>query len=234
MNLSKKALIAAAVTGMLPNASEAAALDVNLVLNPSFENVVGPPPSQALNWAGIISTYAYSLNYTGPAPGGAGTNYWFGGGADPLATQNIDLSGNAVQIDLGLINYDLSAYFSTYLLQKDYGTVRAIFLDGASMQLGSAPVGGATFVGNLAVVGSPFSPNARAWGQDATSGLLPMGTRNVRIELDGEKEPGIGSAADGYIDLVNFQIHQVPEPGTVALFGLAALGGLTLRWWRRR
>lgn len=233
MNLSKKALIAAAVTGMLPNASEAAALDVNLVLNPSFENVVGPPPSQALNWAGIISTYAYSLNYTGPAPGGAGTNYWFGGGADPLATQNIDLSGNAVQIDLGLINYDLSAYFSTYRVQGDYGTVNTIFLDVANMSLGSASVGGAAFVGALAVLDNGTYPDARAWGQDATSGLVPMGTRTIRIELDGFKAPP-GSTCDGYIDLLGLQIHQVPEPGTVALFGLAALGGLTLRWWRRR
>src|SRR5213594_3281068 len=99
MKLSKKALIAAAVTGVLPASTQGAALNENLVLNPSFENV--DTASGALNWTGNVSTYAYSLNYTAAGPAGSGDRYWFGGGADPLAFQLFDLTGNASVIDAG-------------------------------------------------------------------------------------------------------------------------------------
>jgi len=224
MKLSKQALIAAAATGMLPSATKAADFNLNLVVNPSFENVSG---TAAADWMGNVSTYAYSQNYTGPGPAGAGDRYWFGGGADPLAFQLIDLSGNAAQIDASLVAYDLSAFFSTYLLQRDYGTVRALFLDGSSGQVGSAAIGGATFVGNL-----PVGPgDARGWGQDVLSGLVPMGTRTVRIELDGDKEPNVGNVADPYTDLVNFRIVAVPEPGALSLLALGVVGGY---WFVRR
>src|SRR4030095_12441448 len=122
-----------------------------------FESVAG---NQALNWSGNVSTYAYALNYTGPSPANAGLLYWNGGGADPLATQVIDLTGNASQIDAGALNYNLSAFFSTYLDQLDFGTVRAIFLNGSSTQVGSASVGGSKFVSALG-----GSPGLRDWGQ---------------------------------------------------------------------
>lgn len=220
MKLSKKALIAAAVTGMLPSNGEAAALNQNLLLNPSFENTLMGTGNPATDWTGNVSTYAYSQNYTAPPPGGLGSRYWFGGGGDPLATQLIDLTGNAVQIDAGLINYSLSAFFSTYLDQRDFGTVRAIFLNGSSTQIGSTSVGGSEFV---AMLGG--SPGLRDWGQDSTSSLVPIGTRMIRIELDGDKDPGVGNICDGYTDLVDFQIAAVPEPGTLSLIGLGMLGG---------
>jgi hypothetical protein len=231
MNLSKKALIAAAVTGVLPAASQAADLNINLVLNPSFENVTG---RDAADWTGNVTTYLYSQNYTGPAPTGAGNLYWNGGGGDPLAFQILDLTGNVAMIDAGMLNYNLSAFFSTYLLQLDYGTVRALFLDGASAQVGSASVGGAAFTAALPVVGNASYPNARGWGQDSIGGLIPVGTRTVRLELDGEKEPNVGAAADGYIDLVNFQIAPVPEPSTLSIIGLSLfVGGWTILRRRR-
>ena len=227
MKLSKKALITAAVTGLLPATGKAAALDQNLLLNPSFETVTG---TSAANWTGNVSTYAYSLNYTAAAPPGAGLRYWNGGGGDPLATQVVDLAGNATQIDVGQLSYDLRAFFSTYLAQADFATVRAVFLDGSNLQVGSAAsVGGAAFVGAL-----PGSPGPRGWGEDSLSGLIPAGTRSVRLELDGEKEPNVGAAADGYVDLVNFQITQVPEPGSLALVGLGMAGGWLFSRRRRR
>jgi hypothetical protein len=223
MNLSKKALIAAAVTGVWPTASQAADLDVNLVVNPSFETVTG---TAADFWSGAnVLTYAYSQNYTGPAPAGAGARYWFGGGGDPLALQIFDLTGNVAMIDAGLLNYSLSAFFSTYQLQQDYGTVRALFLDGNAGQLGSAAIGGATFVGNIPVAGPG---DLRAWSQDSLAGAIPVGTRSIRLELDGEKQPGVGTVCDSYIDLVNFQLVAVPEPSTWTLFGM----GVFFAGWR--
>jgi hypothetical protein len=229
MKLSKQALIAAAVTGLLPAGAEAVGLNQNLITNPSFENIGAGADNPAIDWMGNVSTYAYSQNYTAPGPAGGGLRYWFGGGSDPLAFQLVDLAGNAAQIDAGQIRYNLSAFFSTYLLQRDFGTVRALFLDGGNAELGRASVGGATFVGNLPAVPPD---QLREWGQDMLGGLLPVGTRTVRIELDGEKEVGVGSVADGYIDLVNFQLTPVPEPGTFSLFALGLVGGWVC--WRRR
>jgi hypothetical protein len=80
-------------------------------------------------------------------------------------------------------------------------------------------------VGSLPLVDNGVYPNARAWGQDALSGLVPAGTRTVRIELDGEKEPGVGAVCDSYIDMVDFQLVAVPEPGTIALTAIGLLGG---------
>src|SRR5437867_10114232 len=170
MKLSKKALIAAAVTGALPVSTQGAALNDNLVLNPSFENV--DTAGSAADWAGNVSTYAYSQNYTGPAPAGAGSLYWHGGGADPLASQLFDLTGNASAIDAGRLGYSLSAFFSTYLDQKDYATVRALFLDSGNSQIGSASVGGLVFVSGLPLVDNGTYPNAHSWGQDALTGLV--------------------------------------------------------------
>jgi hypothetical protein len=220
MKLCKKALIAAAVTGVLP--SQGADLNQNLVANPSFEDVSG---TSANIWGGNVSTYAYTLNYTlGTAPGG-GARYWNGGGADPLAFQLIDLAGNAAQIDAGQINYNLSSFFSGYRTQRDSATVRALFLDATSGQLGSASIGGLAFVESLPLGDNGVYADARGWGQDSFSGLLPAGTRTVRLELDSEKEPGVGEVSDGYVDLVDFQIVAVPEPGTISLVALGLLGG---------
>ena len=163
------------------------------------------------------------------------------GGADPLASQIFDLSANAADIDAGRIGYSLSAFFTTYLDQRDFGTVRVLFLGGgnlpltpASPELGRASIGGPIFVGSLPVAGSPTLPGARAWGQDFLSGFVPVGTRSIQIELDGEKEPGIGAVADGYIDVVNLSLVAVPEPGPLPLVGLGL--GLVSGWFyfRRR
>lgn len=228
MKLSKKALISAAVTGLLPAAGQAADLNQNLVVNPSFEAVSG---NNATLWSGNVSTYAYAQNYTLPGPAGAGLRYWNGGGADPLATQLIDLAGNSAQVDAGLITYELRSFFSTYMNQVDFASVRALFLDGSNAQVGSATVGGAAFV---AAIPADSGSGLREWREDSLSGLLPAGTRSVRIELDADKEPGVGAVADGYVDLVNFQISQIPEPGTLSLIGLGMAGGWLFSRRRRR
>src|SRR5436190_7246305 len=161
MKFSKQALISAAVTGLLPAGGKAANFNVNLTLNPSSENVTG---SAAADWAGNVSTYAYSQGYTGPAPANGGLRYWNGGGGDPLGTQLVDLAANSAQIDAGLIGYELRAFFSTYLGQLDYANVRAIFLDSSNAQVGSAAIGGAAFVAAI-----PGGSGPRDWQEDSLS-----------------------------------------------------------------
>ena len=183
-------------------------------------------------------TYAYSLNYTLPNPGG-GLNYMHGGaGIANSASTSVFTAGSPLSllvgnitpagIDSGLVTYNLYAQFSTYLAQGDYGTVHVRFLDGANVALSAdVTVGGSAFVSALGT--DPLTGN-RAWGADSISGLVPPGARFIEMSVFEDKTPS-GLIIDGYVDNINFSIAVVPEPSTAALFGL----GSSLLWfWRRR
>lgn len=230
-----RTLVAAGL--LTPAAVSAAPYDANLILNPSFENVDGG--GNAADWSGSVDTYAYSLNYTGAAPAGSGDRYWFGGAgvsgqvsSISAAQAPIDLSANAAEINAGRVAYDLSAFFSSYRTQNDYAVVSATFRDAANSPLGQASIGGEAFIAALPFVDNGRYVDAREWAGDATSGLVPAGTNNVLVEIIATKSAG-GLVVDGYVDLVDFQLHlnPIPEPSTLAL---AAVGGLGLIAWRFR
>jgi hypothetical protein len=238
----QKSAAAIVAGGLVGGAGDAQAqLGTNLVGNPSFEAVTtnnADPP-----WAGAVHTYAYSSNYTQPGLAGSGARYWHGGTISPsgtpgsiTATQAIDLVAagfTPAQLDGGL-GYNLSAFFSNYRTQGDYGEVNVVFQDALGATLGtSATIGGQAF--NAALPTGPFGnyTDARAWGQDATSGSLPIGARSALVTLTGTKV-AVGSSVDGYIDVVNLQLTAVPEPGTAALAGGAVLGGIVMRTRRRK
>jgi hypothetical protein len=232
--LRKVALKLAAVGLLTPAAATAAPLGVNLVANPSFEDSPGGPIEQ---WSGNLGAYAYSLNYTGPAPMGAGDRYWFGGTPSPgspdlvsASLPAIDLSENAVDIDDGRASYLLDAFFSNYLDQRDFGVVRASFLNGGGQTIGEASIGSDAFTQALPTGDNVRYPNARDWGVDFTEGAIPVGTRSVVITVEGHKEVGLGTIIDGYIDLVDFQIFAtpIPEPSSLALLA----GGAAIGAWR--
>jgi hypothetical protein len=230
-----RTLVAAGL--LAPASAMAAGYDTNLVLNPSFETVDGG--GFAANWTGPVDTYAYSANYTGAAPATSGARYWFGGPGAPNQVSTIfststpiDLSANAADIAAGRVTYDLSAYFSSYRLQGDYGVVKASFRDAGDNEIGFTFVGSSALVAGLPVVNNGVYADARGWAADATAGFVPLTTNSVVLELQATKTEG-GTVVDGYIDLVDFQIHlqPIPEPGTLSL---AAIGGLGLAAWRFR
>lgn len=240
-----RASVAAALAAgglFLAGPVSAAPLGVNLVVDPSFENVdtaiAGPFTSVLLNdWessTGDNFAYPYSSAYSGPTlPPGAG-DYHFSGGFNDAGLgsghthQTIDVSSgdSALAIAGGVAQYDLSGYFSTYFTQDEFSKLEAVFLGAGDVVLGTATVGGLAFGETLPVVS-----DRRDWGLDATTGLIPVGTESVLIQLSAD---GGATNFDGYVDSVDFTINQVPEPSSLTLLTGAALAGAAIARRRTR
>lgn len=228
---------AAIVAGGLAGAGDAVAqpVNTNLVQNPSFETADGS--GNVTLWSGTaLGTYQYSQGYTSiNTPPSPGLNYLHGlsGSTSSNTSQTIDLVAagfTTAFIDAG-VQYNLSAYFSSYF-QTDFGSATVAFLDAGGNTLGtSSPIGGQAFTAGLGTGPNVNNlPGYTDWGQSGTSGALPVGTRSVLINLLQTRTSG--TANDGYIDLVDFRITAVPEPGTILLTSAAGVT-LVLRLRRR-
>jgi hypothetical protein len=200
-------ILAAIVVLALVGAAPAGAVvpSGNLVVNPGAEAGPGSPDSSQQppvpGWT-IESTFT-AVQYGAPAflttgdsaKLGGGANFFAGGpgGATSAATQVIDLSAAAAEIDGGKLQATLSALLGGYSSQTDHATVTATFL---------SPGGNAT--GSIAL---PTVTNTERNGLTAllprsAAGPVPPGTRAVSVRIDATRDEG--SYNDGYIDNVSF------------------------------
>src|SRR3954452_17401076 len=116
----------------------------NLVVNPGAE--AGTPPDLP-GWTVTAPfeavDYGNSAGFPAPAPDG-GLNFFAGGNAaESSATQVIDVSRAAAEIDAGTVTAALSALEGGFDTQEDYATVTLRYLDatGGTIDLISlAPV----------------------------------------------------------------------------------------------
>ncbi len=131
----------------------------NLVQNPGAEDSPGtdvPTVVKPVGWVttGNLSTWTYA-----PAEGDkptkafaatidGGKNFFAGGPGDNsgkqtthTATQTIDVSGAATEIDAGQVGATLTAFLGAYTVALDRATVTARFLDAAGAEIGSVRVG---------------------------------------------------------------------------------------------
>ncbi len=218
----------------------------NLVVNGNFEDTnsfAGPFGSAGINAWEITEipgqpafTYSFTENppsaepYTADPPEGFGERYYAGFSSPVFQTLDVSEGDTAAAIAAGEATYDLSAFFSSYFSQGDFSTLTARFLDESGQVLGEASIGSEEFVANI-----PTDPDGRKfWEQDATGGVIPIGTAQIELELDAT---GLsGGFEDGYVDLVNFQVNGpagvIPEPGSLVLFVLPA-AALSLAGRRR-
>ena len=132
---------------MNPGAEDSPGTDVATVVKP-------------VGWVttGNLSTWTYAAA-EGDRPTkafaatiGGGKNFFAGGPGDNsgkqtthTATQTIDVSGAATEIDAGQVGATLTAFIGGYTVAEDLATVTARFLDAAGAQLGSVRVGPVTF-----------------------------------------------------------------------------------------
>ena len=203
------------------------------IVNESFES----SPSSIF---GQFSSYGYAENYTSVnVPPNPGLRYFTG--TTGLATQthrgtvNLVTAPNgapAGAIDAGLVNYDLSAYFSTYKDQTDFSEVRLQFKNASGGNVGDlVTIGGQDFINNLGFdVNGADQPDFRDFGLGSASGIVPSGARSAELTIFTQRNQG--AAADGYLDVLQLNLSAVPEPGAMGLAGAAA-ALLALRRRRR-
>jgi hypothetical protein len=176
----------------------------NLVVNPGAERGQGAPDAAQQppvpGWT-VESTFT-AVRYGAPAfltvadstALGGGTNFFAGGpgGATSAATQVVDVSGAAPEIDAGKVTATLSALLGGYATQTDHAIVTATFLNSAG-----APAGA---VGLPAV--TPAERNSvPALIARTASAAVPAGTRQISVRIDAVRVEG--SYNDGYADNVS-------------------------------
>jgi hypothetical protein len=209
------ALLAAGPLGARPVALPAG----NLVQNPGGESDVGAATSnstvtpQGWSTTGTFSAVQYGLSdFFGldaafSATIGGGKNFFTGGrnAGVSTATQTIDVSVAATEIDAGGVQAKLSAFLGGYASQPDAAMAEAVFLGATDAQLGTARVGPVTPADrNSKTTLLPRSANA----------AVPAGTRKIKIVLTATR--GDGTYNDGYFDNIALELTagSTPPPTT--------------------
>ncbi|MCP9487511.1 MAG: hypothetical protein MSC30_16815 [Gaiellaceae bacterium MAG52_C11] len=154
--LGSAGALAAAVLLAAPLAASPDAIpDGNLVRNPGaeespgalFDTVVAPA-----GWTTTGSLSAWSYGALGDRPDkafarsiGGGETFFSGGpggiAGQPTATQSIDVSGAAIEIDAGGVAARLKAHIGGYTVSEDLLRIDAVFLDRSGTRLGGVRIG---------------------------------------------------------------------------------------------
>jgi hypothetical protein len=218
-------LVPAALAAFLLLAAPASA-DIpsgNLVVNPGAEDGAGAADSSAIlplpGWTtgGTLTAVQYgapAFPTTADATRlGGGRNFFTGGpGGDvSTATQVIDVSRAAPEIDAGRVTANLSALLGGYATQDDAATVSA------------APAGAA-----VAVTLGPVTPADRGGESNllprSGSFPVPAGTRALAVTITATRAQG--NFNDGYVDNVALSLTGPPVAGQSV--GAKAVSGTVL------
>jgi len=163
----------------------------NLLQNPGAEaglsgvGKVVPVPHWTTAGHFTVDNYG-NVERLGYAAGTAihgGKNYFYGGPATPFsrASQTVTVSAYAAQIDSKHVAAHLSGDLGGFTTQFDNGTLAAIFLDAKGKQLGAISVTGP----------GPAERHIKSiLLARATSALLPVGTRTIRVVMSAARKQG--------------------------------------------
>ncbi len=208
-----RSLLAALIAMLLfPAAAFAEIPSGNLVQNPGAEAGAGATDSDTVaplpGWT--VEASFTAVQYGAPAfptveDGtrlGGGRNFFAGGPSSAVssASQVIDVSRAAPEIDGGRVTASLSALIGGYSAQDDAATVSATPLDAA---------------GAVTTTIGPVTPAER----ESVSNLLPRtaafavpaGTRSIRVTITATRAQG--DYNDGYVDNVSLSLAGPPVAG---------------------
>ncbi|MBA3434116.1 MAG: hypothetical protein H0U08_08495 [Actinobacteria bacterium] len=126
----------------------------NLVQNPGAEGSPGSETNVVVPIAGWRTTGAMTAWRYGPgdrpdtafaASISGGVNFFSGGNGGiagtPTATQSVDVSAAAAEIDAGSVAATLSAFMGGYTVAEDLPQVDAVFYDAGTTRLGALRIG---------------------------------------------------------------------------------------------
>jgi len=222
VNLRKKIGASLLAVGLLtPMAAHAAEVNVNLLVDPSFEdvNVAGPTGSydtKGLNsWSDgtqIGSTYRYDQDYDKPNAGNndpllnppsPGLTYFTGNYPNANTNNTLDTldPGEVMQI-VDVSSGDSATAIATgmaeYLLSGWFGGYGGV--SGSSNAVLHLDFLGAEelSLGTTSIIGDDIE-----WNEQSASGLIPVGTLTVEVSVYGD-DTASGAA---YVDLANFTIQ---------------------------
>lgn len=253
--LSLVAVLAAGWLGAFGSAAPAAVPSGNLIVNGNAETGTGSSDSSTTapvpipGWATTpnITEHTYDPAGSGAFPDVnasaaiGGGNQFFAGGPDnttdntvETATQNVDVSAAATEIDAGTVTATLSADLGGFSTQGDNAAVTATFLSSAGGQLGTLTIGPVT---------AADRNNTTQLLRRSASGTVPPGTRTVRVVLTATKTDGsyndayadnlsltLGGSSGSPAPVIGKSLNATPVKGKVLVrlpngHGFVALGG---------
>jgi hypothetical protein len=188
---------------LVPRQANAFSYGVNLILNGNAEaggSSTNGSPVSVPNWTTsaffTVIPYTAGGGYpTGSDPGPPDRlNQFFGGGnaAVSTATQNIDLSANAADINAGNVIFELSGYFGGFSSDNDNARLSATFFNG-NTSLGIVTVGHVT---------AKDRANATGLFLRRGSGVVPV--NSTRVVITQTMTRFNGTSNDGYADSLSF------------------------------
>jgi eukaryotic-like serine/threonine-protein kinase len=200
---------------------------VNLLVNGNAEDGPASPvgaPVEVPGWttSGAFTVVPYDAPAAYPALSQAppnGLKQFFTGGPSGIstATQEIDVSVNAGEIDAGEVMCDISAWLGGYSDQEDDARFTVDFRNGAAAGLKKITLGPVTALERADQTGFKFR---------SSSMLVPAQTRRIQAALLLTRKTNAGQFNDGYADNLSI-ILRGPVVVTKATYpGGSSYGGL--------
>jgi hypothetical protein len=193
-----------ALVSFISNRASAFSYGVNLILNGNGDADTGSNSGahvSVTNWttssAFTVIPYSAGNGYPGPGdpgPPDRGNNFFAGGNgaAVSTATQNIDLSANAADINQGNVIFELSGYFGGFSSDNDNARLSATFFNG-NTSISIVTVGHAT---------AKDRGNATGLILRHGSGIVPVNA--TRVVITQTMTRFNGNSNDGYADSLSF------------------------------
>lgn len=189
----------------LANTSPSGLFERNLIANPDAETGAGsvsgydvvPVPNWTTGSNFTVTVYGATSLIPWPGPT-FGTNIFTGGSNNPAssATQIIDLSAGAAEIDSGMAQFELSGWFGGFSSQNDHSSLTATFLTADSNALEAVTIGNILAVDRTNVTSTLFC---------TTNNAVPIGTRTIQLLLSMTRTEG--SYNDGSADNLSLYLR---------------------------